>query len=97
QHADLHRERSGATRVIVLATGFACALSLLVTRPLVQDAARLAGGAVELHIVPSLCPLECSPYNHSAGATLIASTRQGLEGGGLEHAVISAQLHEHQH
>ena len=106
----------GATRIIVLPTGFACALSqipsgaiaramhalnLLVTRQLVNDAERLAGGAVELRIVPSLCPLERSPYDYSAGATLIArakaSTRQWLEDGGLDEAAIPAQLHEHHH
>ena len=77
--------RLGATRVIVLPTGFACALkhppsgaigralhslSLLVARQLVQDAARYAS-TVELRIVPSLCPLARSPYDYSAAGALI--------------------------
>lgn len=107
--------RLGATRVIVLPTGFACALkqlpsgaipramhalSLLVARQLVQDAARFAD-TVELRIVPSLCPLECSPYDYSAAAALIAqaaeSTRRWLQEGGLEQAGVPMQLHEHGH
>ncbi|MEO7072353.1 MAG: patatin-like phospholipase family protein [Rhodanobacter sp.] len=80
----------GATRVIVLPTGFACALerapsgivsgavhalSLLVARQLVRDAERYANGAVSLHIVPSLCPLGVSPYDYSAAAVLIDRAR----------------------
>ena len=108
--------RLGATRVIVLPTGFACALrqlptgaiaramhalSLLVSRQLVQDAERLGDGPVELHIVPSLCPLACSPYDYSAAAALIerarTSTQQWLENGGLTHRGVPAELHEHRH
>lgn len=108
--------RLGATRIIVLPTGFACALnqipsgaiaramhalSLLVSRQLVHDAERFANGAVELRIVPSLCPLDTSPYDYSAARTLItqakAGTQRWLEEGGLEHAGVPAQLHEHHH
>ena len=107
--------RLGATRIIVLPTGFACAskqvpaaaigramhaLSLLVARQLVQDAERFAT-AVELRIVPSLCPLECSPYDYSAAGQLIeraaATTRSWLEGGGLERAGTPMQLQPHSH
>jgi NTE family protein len=107
--------RLGATRVIVLPTGFACALksvpstavaramhalSLLVARQLVQDAERFAA-QVELRIVPSLCPLECSPYDYSACAALIdraaLSTRQWLESGGLARDAEPGPLHEHRH
>lgn len=77
--------RLGATRVIVLPTGFSCALKqlpagaiaramhalgLLVARQLVQDAQRLAS-SVELRIVPNLCPLNRSPYDYSGAAALI--------------------------
>ncbi|HEY8326962.1 MAG TPA: patatin-like phospholipase family protein [Rhodanobacter sp.] len=104
----------GATRVIVLPTGFACALerapsgaiaramhalSLLVARQLVYDADRFAGSAVELRIVPSLCPLDTSPYDYSAAAVLIAraraDTRRWLERGGLDRAGTPPQLREH--
>ena len=107
--------RLGATRVIVLPTGFACALksppssavaramhalSLLVARQLVQDAERFAA-KVELRIVPSLCPLGCSPYDYSTCAMLIdraeLSTRQWLESGGLERATDPGSLLEHRH
>ncbi|MEO8998498.1 MAG: patatin-like phospholipase family protein [Rhodanobacter sp.] len=105
----------GATRVIVLPTGFACALdkapsgaiaramhalSLLVARQLVHDADRLAQGAVELRIVPSLCPLDISPYDYTAAAVLIArakaDTHRWLEQGGLDRVGTPGQLREHQ-
>lgn len=107
--------RLGAKRVIVLPTGFACALkqlptgaigramhalSLLVARQLVQDAERYAS-MVELRIVPSLCPLEYSPYDYSAAAILIeraaATTRRWLESGGLERAGAPMELQPHSH
>lgn len=65
----------GAHRIIVLPTGFACALqrppvtalaqvlhalSLLVARQLVRDLERYAMAA-QLFVVPPLCPLETSP------------------------------------
>lgn len=106
----------GATRVIVLPTGFACALShipsgaiaramhalgLLVSRQLVHDAERFAGGPVPLRIVPSLCPLSCSPCDYSAAAFLIerarASTEAWLEQGGLDDGGIPNSLREHHH
>ena len=75
----------GADRVVVLPTGFACALTrppgnaiaralhslnLLVARQLANDIERYAGSA-RLHVVPSLCPLETSSYDYSGCATLI--------------------------
>ncbi|WP_158754935.1 patatin-like phospholipase family protein [Dyella sp. S184] len=106
----------GATRIIVLPTGFACALnqmpsgaiaramhalSLLVSRQLVHDAERFADSMVELRIVPSLCPLETSPYDYSVAHTLIAQakacTRQWLDDGGLDCAAVPRQLREHRH
>jgi NTE family protein len=105
----------GATRVIVLPTGFACALnaapsgavahamhalSLLIARQLVRDAERY-GDTVQLRIVPSLCPLGRSPYDYSAGESLIEQaatrTRQWLEDGGLEQGSVPMQLREHRH
>jgi NTE family protein len=75
----------GAQRVLVLPTGFACALkripttmigkalhslNLLVARQLVNDIARYRDH-VSLHVVPPLCPLDFSPYDYGSGATLI--------------------------
>jgi NTE family protein len=106
----------GATRIIVLPTGFACALhqvpkgaiaramhalGLLVSRQLVHDAERLAGSAIELRIVPSVCPLETSPYDYSVARTLIAQAKAGtlqwLDAGGLERSEVPMALHEHHH
>lgn len=75
----------GATRIIVLPTGFSCAverpphgalamalhaLNLLVARQLVRDAEWLSAAA-ELVIVPPLCPLATSPYDFSTTGALI--------------------------
>ncbi|WP_266157896.1 patatin-like phospholipase family protein [Dyella silvatica] len=106
----------GATRIIVLPTGFACALdhpptgaiaramhalSLLVSRQLVQDAEQLADGPVELRIVPSLCPLDTSPYDYSAAGRLIGAaklcTQRWLDEGGLDGAGVPMPLREHRH
>jgi NTE family protein len=77
--------RLGARRIVVLPTGFACALkrvpghaiaqalhalSLLVARQLVHDIERYRGEAA-LHVVPPLCPVDTSPYDYSACAALI--------------------------
>lgn len=77
--------RLGATRVVVLPTGFACALkqvsggavgralhalSMLVARQLVHDIERYAAQA-RLHVVPPLCPVDASPYDYSACGALI--------------------------
>ncbi|MFC4525955.1 patatin-like phospholipase family protein [Dyella halodurans] len=84
----------GATRVVVLPTGFACAigqiptgaivralhaLSLLVSRQLVHDAEHFANSQVELRIVPSLCPLHTSPYDYSSARALIAQSKACTE------------------
>ena len=67
----------GATRIVVLPTGFACslqappsgaaarglhALTLLVAHQMVRDLKLLAGLA-DIHVVPNLCPLDVSPFN----------------------------------
>ncbi|HEY2256558.1 MAG TPA: patatin-like phospholipase family protein, partial [Variovorax sp.] len=66
----------GATDLVVLPAGFACALrtisrgwigqalhalSLVVARQLVHDIERFAP-LVRIHVVPALCPLDVSPY-----------------------------------
>ena len=75
----------GATRVVVLPTGFACsltkppfgalavalqALTLLIARQLVIDVLRWRE-KVEIVVVPPLCPIESSPYDFSASRSLI--------------------------
>ena len=106
----------GATRVVVLPTGFACALrtipksaigralhalSLLVTRQLVSDIERF-GSSVALHVVPPLCPVDSSPYDYSASASLISrsreTTRQWIHSGGLERPNgVPHEMTEHSH
>jgi NTE family protein len=80
----------GCTRVVVLPTGFACALStaptgalasafhalnLLVARQLVRDLEQLAG-RVEVATVPPLCPLAVSAYDFSRAHELIERAAQ---------------------
>lgn len=77
--------RLGATRIVVLPAGFACArrreprgpidhafnaLSLLVARQLVHDLERWSNHA-HISVVPPLCPLDVSPYDYSQCGTLI--------------------------
>jgi NTE family protein len=77
----------GASRIIVLPTGFACslkappatavgrgfqAINLLVARQLVRDLQHLAAAAqVEVITVPPLCPIAVSPYDFSRADELI--------------------------
>jgi NTE family protein len=105
----------GATRIIALPTGFACALkapprgaiaralhaiTLLIAHQMVHDLKELAG-AVEVFTVPSLCPLDASPYDFSRAAELIEQsaqkTREWIEGGGLTRSEIPASLLSHTH
>jgi NTE family protein len=75
----------GATKIIVLPTGFACslkappptalgnalqALNLLIARQLVRDLEQLSG-RVDVLTVPPLCPIAISPYDFSRAHELI--------------------------
>jgi len=75
----------GAERLIVLPTGFACALqdppdgavanalhalTLLIARQLVREL-ELMRDAIDFAIVPTLCPRRTSPYDFSRSAELI--------------------------
>ncbi len=75
----------GATRIIVLQTGYACsidgppngavargmhALTLLIANQMERDL-RLLEGKVEVHVAPHLCPLDVSPFNFDHSAALI--------------------------
>jgi NTE family protein len=107
--------RLGASRLIVLPTGFACALrappkgaaaramnaiSQLVSRQLVKDIEHYADKA-RICVAPSLCPLEISPYDYSACASLVdqgeASTRAWIAAGGLQSVGTPGALLEHTH
>jgi len=80
----------GADRIVVLPTGFACAveriptsaigkalhsLNLLVARQLANDIERYCE-RVRLHVVPALCPLEVSAYDYTSCASLIERAAQ---------------------
>ena len=105
----------GATRVIAFPTGFACALqappkgaiaralhaiTLLIAHQMVRDLKELAG-VVDVFTVPSLCPLDVSPYDFSCADQLIEQsaqrTRQWLESGGLSRSEIPPSLLAHMH
>jgi NTE family protein len=75
----------GASRIIVLPTGFACALheppkgaiaralhaiTLLIAHQMVRDLKQL-GGKIDVFTVPNLCPLDVSPYDFSRADQLI--------------------------
>jgi NTE family protein len=99
----------------VLPTGYACALkeppngamakvlhaiTLLIAEQLVHDFERLAG-ELEVYIVPTLCPLDVSPYDFSTSPYLIrrtaASTRRWLSSGGLSRRSSPQELQAHRH
>lgn len=106
---------NGARRLIVLPTGYACsrrappqgalanalhALTLLIARQLVAELETLDAD-VEFHIVPTLCPLDGSPYEFGETAHLIARSAECAErwliDGGLGRSDIPAQLRPHSH
>jgi NTE family protein len=81
----LNAAELGATRIIVLPTGFACALheppkgaiaralhaiTLLIAHQMVRDLKELSG-KVDVFTVPNLCPLDVSPYDFSHADQLI--------------------------
>jgi NTE family protein len=105
----------GAHRVVVLPTGWSCALteppasalgmalhavSLLISRQLRVDIERLRGRA-EVRVVPPLCPIAVGPHDFRLTGAWIEraaiSTRQWLDGGGLERADVPAELGFHLH
>ena len=76
----------GARRLIVLPTGYACALSkppagavasalhaltLLIARQLLSELRDLDRGSIEYYVLPPLCPLVGSPYDFSQSEALI--------------------------
>ncbi len=107
--------RLGCTRLTIVPCGFTCveaaipkhaigramhAITLLGARQLRVDFAQYSQRA-HLCLVPPLCPLRCSSYDYSHGATLIAaareSTRQWIQAGGLENRDFPAALIPHLH
>ncbi len=113
--AILTAAKLGATRIIVLPTGFACdlkeppkgataralhAITLLISNQIVRDLKELAG-KVDVLVVPSLCPLNVSPYDFSRADQLIKraaeTTRKWVDSGGLSRPGIPDSLLPHSH
>ena len=83
----------GARRLIILPTGYACALdeppagavanalhalTLLIARQLVTDLEGL-DGSIDFFVVPPLCPLAGSPYDFSRTSALIERATRSTE------------------
>lgn len=83
----------GATRLVVLPTGYACALeapprsaigmamhalNILISRQ-VSDAVRRFRADVEIVVVPPLCPLNASPVDFAGCGALIERARRSTE------------------
>ena len=76
------------------------ALTLLIAHQMVRDLRQLAG-KVDVFTVPTLCPLEASPYDFSRAELLIEraveNTRKWINDGGLSRPEIPNSLLPHSH
>jgi NTE family protein len=105
----------GASRIIVLSTGYACALkeppkraigralhaiTLMINWQLMHEVEQLSND-VDVHIVPTLCPLAVSPFDFSQSRELIQraaqSSNQWIEEGGLARRASPKELSPHRH
>ena len=105
----------GASRIIILPTGYACALTepprraiakalhaitLMITWQLIYELERLSED-IQVHLVPTLCPLAVSPFDFTASRELIEraaqSSRKWIDEGGLERRAIPQELAPHRH
>jgi len=105
----------GASRIIILPTGYACALeeppqraagkalhaiTLLINWQLMHELPQISA-QIDVHIVPTLCPLAISPFDFSAARELIergaASARKWIEDGGLTRRARPDERAAHRH
>jgi NTE family protein len=105
----------GASRIVVLPTGIACSLqeppkgaiaralhgvTLLIAWQLIRDLGRL-GEKIHVCVVPTLCPLDVSPYDFSASRYLMQRAeeraRNWLDGGGLDRRFQPHEFAPHRH
>ena len=105
----------GASRIIVFPTGYACALkeppkgavakalhaiTLMITWQLMHELERIPED-IQVHLAPTLCPLEVSPYDFSAAKELIERAAQAsqewIESGGLTRRALPRELAAHRH
>jgi NTE family protein len=105
----------GATRIIILPTGYACALkqppmraigkalhaiTLMIAWQLIYDLERMPEN-IQVHLVPTLCPLAVSPVDFSRAKELIElavqSTKKWIDEGGLTRRSLPQELAPHRH
>jgi NTE family protein len=105
----------GAERIIVLPTGYACALNeppagavgkalhaitLMIAWQLRYELETVPAD-LDVHLVPTLCPLAVSPFDFSASQVLIEravrSTTRWIDGGGLARRSGPEELAPHHH
>lgn len=105
----------GASRIIVLPTGYACALqepprravakalhaiTLLIAWQLMHELERISHD-IDVHLVPTLCPLAVSPFDFSASIELMdraaAEAKKWIDDGGLERRAQPKDLSPHKH
>src|ERR1043165_5708526 len=105
----------GATRIIILPTGYACALTepprravakalhastLLIAWQLMHELAVVARD-IDVHLVPTLCPLAVSPFDFSAAPQLMEraaeSAQKWIDEGGLIRRARPQELSPHRH
>lgn len=105
----------GASRIIILPTGYACALkdpprtvigkalhaiTLMIAWQLMHELERLPEN-IDVHLMPTLCPLAVSPFDFSASRELIEraaqSSKKWIEEGGLARRARPQELAPHRH
>ena len=105
----------GASRIIILPTGYACALkqppmraigkalhaiTLMIAWQLIYDLERMPEN-IQVHLVPTLCPLAVSPFDFSRAKELIElaaqSTKKWIDKGGLTRRSLPQELAPHRH
>jgi len=105
----------GASRIIILPTGYACALkeppkgaiaralhaiTLMIAWQLIYELERMPQD-IQVHLVPTLCPLAVSPFDFSKSKELIEraaqSTQKWIEEGGLTRRSLPQELAPHRH
>lgn len=105
----------GASRIVILPTGYACALkepprtaigkalhaiTLLIAWQLMHEL-EVCPKHIDVHLVPTLCPLAVSPFDFSASRQLIEravdSSRKWIESGGLGRQASPQELAPHRH
>jgi NTE family protein len=105
----------GASRVIILPTGYACdlkeppknavgkalhAITLMINWQLMHELEHIARD-IQVHLVPTLCPLAVSPFDFSSSRELIEraarSSHKWIEDGGLTRPARPEELAPHRH